>query len=49
MAKINDALRDLNPWWKGEFEIEYKQREIYEQIKKILSRDNLYRTPVQRR
>ncbi len=23
MAKIKDVLRDLNPWWTGEFEIEY--------------------------
>jgi len=36
MVKIKDVLRDLNPWWKGEFEIEYKQREIYEQIKKFM-------------
>lgn len=36
MAKIKDVLRDLNPWWKGELEIEYKQREIYEQIKKFM-------------
>jgi len=36
MAKIKDVLRDLNPWWKREFEIEYKQREIYEQIKKFM-------------
>nr|AAU83459.1 conserved hypothetical protein [uncultured archaeon GZfos28G7] len=36
MAKIKDVLRDLNPWWKGKFEIEYKQREIYEQIEKFM-------------
>ena len=33
MPKIKDVLRDLNPWWKEEFRIEYKQREIYNQIK----------------
>jgi hypothetical protein len=33
MPKIKDVLRDLNPWWKEEFSIKYKQREIYNQIK----------------
>ena len=33
MSKIKDVLRDLNPWWKEEFRLEYKQREIYNQIK----------------
>jgi predicted AAA+ superfamily ATPase len=33
MPKIKDLLRDLNPWWKEEFGIEYKQRDIYNQIK----------------
>lgn len=36
MPKIKDVLRDLNPWWKEEFRIEYKQREIYNQIKKFI-------------
>lgn len=36
MPKIKDVLRDLNPWWKDEFSIEYKQREIYNQIKKFI-------------
>ncbi len=36
MTEIKDVLRDLNPWWQGEFEIEYKQREIYEEIKKFM-------------
>ena len=36
MPKIKDVLRDLNPWWKEEFSIEYKQREIYNQIKKFI-------------
>jgi predicted AAA+ superfamily ATPase len=36
MPKIKDVLRDLNPWWKEAFRIEYKQREIYNQIKKFI-------------
>jgi len=36
MPKIKDVLRDSNPWWKEAFRIEYKQREIYNQIKKFI-------------
>ncbi len=35
MAKIQDALVEFNPWWKGEFSLEYKEREIYSQIQKF--------------
>ena len=35
MAKIKDALQDLNPWWKEEFRIEFKEREIYWQFQKF--------------
>ena len=31
-----DALRESNKWWKGEFELDFKPREIYEEIKKFL-------------
>ncbi len=34
--KIIEALEESNKWWKGRFEIEYKPREIYEEIKKFL-------------
>ncbi|MEX2725594.1 MAG: ATP-binding protein [Candidatus Freyarchaeota archaeon] len=37
MAKIEDELRDSNPWWKGEFRIEYKERDIYKRLSKFLS------------
>ena len=37
MAEIKEALQDLNPWWKGGFEIEFKQREIYKEVKKFLT------------
>jgi predicted AAA+ superfamily ATPase len=36
MAKIKDALQDLNPWWKSEFRIEFKEREIYKQLQKYM-------------
>jgi len=36
MAKIKDALQDLNPWWKEEFKIEFKEREIYWQFQKFM-------------
>jgi len=42
MPKIKDVLRDLNPWWKEEFRIEYKQREIYNKIKKFISLPQIY-------
>jgi len=36
MAKIKEELTGSNPWWKGEFRIEYKDRDIYGQISKFL-------------
>jgi predicted AAA+ superfamily ATPase len=35
MTTIKEGLDDFNPWWKEEFEIEFKERRIYEQIKKF--------------
>jgi predicted AAA+ superfamily ATPase len=37
MAQIRDVLVDSNPWWKKQFQIEFKDREIYEKIRKYLS------------
>jgi len=37
MAKIKEVLQDLNLWWKGEFKIEFNEREIYKQIQKYIS------------
>ena len=37
MAKIKEVLQDLNPWWKEEFKIEFKEREVYKQIQKFMS------------
>lgn len=35
MTYINEALVDSNPWWKEDFEIEFKEREIYKQLAKF--------------
>ncbi len=34
--KILNALENSNPWWKGEFELDYKNRLVYEEIKKYI-------------
>jgi hypothetical protein len=36
MTQIEEALRDSNPWWKTSFETDYKERDIYTQIRKFL-------------
>src|SRR4030043_285769 len=36
MAQIKDSLIDFNPWWKGKFEIEFKEREAYRKIRKFM-------------
>ena len=36
MATIKEGLDDFNPWWKEEFEIKFRARKIYEQIKKFM-------------
>ncbi len=36
MPQIKSVLPDFNPWWKGQFKVEYKDREIYAQIKKYI-------------
>jgi len=33
--RIIDALKETNKWWKAEFEIDYRDREIYNKIKKF--------------
>jgi len=37
MAKIKDSLQEFNPWWKGEFKIDFKPREIHEELSKFIS------------
>ncbi len=36
MSKIKESLQDFNPWWKEEFHVEFKHRDIYERIKKFI-------------
>jgi uncharacterized protein len=35
MSRIREALVELNPWWKGEFSVEYRDREVYGEIQKF--------------
>ena len=35
MVRIKDVLLEMNPWWKREFRIEFKERELYGQVKKF--------------
>lgn len=41
MPQIKDVLLDLNPWWKEEFEVEFKKREIYQHIKRFMSQPQI--------
>ena len=36
MAEINEVLTELNVWWKEEFKVEFREREIYRQIQKFV-------------
>jgi len=36
--KIIDALEETNKWWKGKFELEFKDRKIYPEIEKFLDK-----------
>ena len=36
MAEIREVLTELNVWWKEEFKVEFKEREIYKQIQKFV-------------
>ncbi len=37
MTRIRDALVELNPWWKEEFSLEYREREVYREIQRFLA------------
>lgn len=41
MPDIREALREFNPWWTGEFELDYKERELYEKIKKFMDQPQI--------
>ncbi|MBI2664114.1 ATP-binding protein [Candidatus Woesearchaeota archaeon] len=36
MATIKEVLVELNSWWKGEFSVAFKERELYSQILKFM-------------
>ena len=36
MPQIKDILIEKNPWWKGDFRIEFKEREIYKVLGKFM-------------
>ncbi len=36
MAQILDVLYEANPWWREPFRVEYKEREVYPQVKKFM-------------
>ena len=36
MTQIKDALIESNPWWKREFSMDYKDREIFGEIQKFI-------------
>jgi predicted AAA+ superfamily ATPase len=37
LAKIRDVLKLSNPWWTENFKVEFKEREIYKEIQKVMS------------
>lgn len=40
--KIIDALEETNKWWKGKFDLEFKDREIYQEISKFLDKRQIF-------
>ena len=36
MTQISDILYEGNPWWRGAFNPEYKERSVYAQVKKFM-------------
>ena len=36
MATIRETLNDFNLWWKGDFKLEFKKREIYKKLSKFI-------------
>lgn len=37
MTQISDILYEGNPWWRGKFVLNYKERDIYTEVAKFLS------------
>jgi hypothetical protein len=41
MTQIRDAMVEFNPWWKGDFQLDYKDRRIYSEIRKFMSQSQI--------
>ncbi|MEM4219002.1 MAG: ATP-binding protein [Candidatus Micrarchaeia archaeon] len=36
MPNIKEEMINLNPWWKGEFKLSFKERDVYRKIQKFI-------------
>jgi len=36
LAQIRAALAELNPWWKGSFTVDYRERELYPDVQRFM-------------
>ncbi len=36
MTQIQDALRGLNPWWKGETRVEFREIDVHREVQKCV-------------
>jgi hypothetical protein len=36
MTTIKEALQDSNPWWKNNFKVDFKEREIYKRVQRFM-------------
>ncbi len=41
MAKLREILVELNPWWKGSFSVDYRERELYGEIQRFMRRPQI--------
>ena len=41
MTEIKDALVELNPWWKESFSLNYKQRFIYADMRRLMKQPHI--------
>lgn len=36
MPQISELLEEMNPWWKGAFDLDFKERDVYKEVQKFL-------------
>ena len=41
MTEIKEALAELNPWWKGDFRLEYRRRSIYSDMERLMEQPQI--------